>query len=112
MKNSEGVREEEEAGGIEKHSGGRGGGEGAEREDMKWPKGDKIFEDLGGAESCINTGETKWTKKHSGRIQAGEVRGKSHNVCRCEISRISRDAAGREAPRVLNLEKEKNERFI
>ena len=40
----------------------------------------------------------------SGGIPAGGVRGESHSAGRREISKKSRDAAGRATPGVLNLE--------
>ena len=58
----------------------------------------------------------KGARLSSGGIQAGEVRGRSHSVGRCGISRRSRDATGREAPGVRaakNFEsrKESSEHF-
>ena len=50
------LREEEEAGGVERQTGALGGGEGAEREDTNWAEGDKKFEDWMGRESCISRG--------------------------------------------------------
>ena len=53
-----------------------------------------------GRKSCISTGEARWTKYHNEGIQAGGVRGGSHNVGRCSISRRNRGAARSTAPGV------------
>ena len=81
---------EEEAGGVEKNPGARGGGESAEVEDTKWAEGGWQIRGLKvrvGWECSISRGAARL---NSGGIQAGGVRGGSHSV----VSRRSRDAAG------------------
>ena len=84
MKNREGVKGGEEAGGIQGQPGARGGGEGTEEEDTKWAAGDKRFEDEGG------TGvqhKQRGATLYKGVIQIGEAPEESHSVTR-------RDTAG------------------
>ena len=50
-----------------------------------------------GRKCCISRGGARWARLSSGDIQAGGVRGGCHSAGRCEISRRSRDAAGRAA---------------
>ena len=53
-----------------------------------------------GCECCISRREARWARLSSGGMPAGGVRGERHSAGRCEISKKSRDAAGREAPGV------------
>ena len=53
-----------------------------------------------GCECCISRREARWARLNSGGIPAAGVRGGSHCVGRCNISKKSRNAAGRAAPEV------------
>ena len=49
---------------------------------------------------CFISRRARWTRLSSGGIPGGGVQGGSHSTSRYEISRRSRDAAGREDPGV------------
>ena len=51
--------------------------------------------EVGGSASLVEE-----ARRHSGGIRAGGVRGGSHSVSRCGISKRSRDSRRREAPGV------------
>ena len=64
-----------------------------------------------GGSAALAEGD-RWARLNSGDIQAGGVRGRSHSVGRCDISRKIRGQLQElELPTIFNVEKERNEHF-